>query len=93
MNIKNDYNYLLSDLTKLKGVGRKTASLLKRKKINTIFDLLWKCWAPIRSPWLFFPGRTKRMSTFTGGLDVGFLFACVVFDLVFANVVLALDGR
>ena len=42
MNNKNDYNYLLSDLTKLKGVGRKTASLLKRKKINTIFDLLWK---------------------------------------------------
>ena len=42
MNNKNDYNYLLSDLTKLKGVGSKTASLLKRKKINTIFDLLWK---------------------------------------------------
>ena len=32
----------MSDLTKLKGVGNKTASLLKRKKINTIFDLLWK---------------------------------------------------
>ena len=42
MNNKNNYNYLLSDLTKLKGVGSKTASLLKRKKINTIFDLLWK---------------------------------------------------
>ena len=35
MNNKNDYNYLLSDLTKLKGVGSKTASLLKRKKILT----------------------------------------------------------
>ena len=34
MNNKNDYNYLLSDLTKLKGVGSKTASLLKRKKLT-----------------------------------------------------------
>ena len=42
MNNKKDYNYLLSDLTKLKGVGNKIANLLKRKKINTIFDLLWK---------------------------------------------------
>ena len=36
------YNLLLSDLKKLKGVGIKTTNLLKRKKINTIFDLLWK---------------------------------------------------
>ena len=42
MNIKKDYDYLLSDLTKLKGVGSKIANLLKKKKINTIFDLLWK---------------------------------------------------
>ena len=41
MNNKKNYNYLLSDLTKLKGVGTKIANLLK-KKINTIFDLLWK---------------------------------------------------
>ena len=42
MNNKKNYNYLLSDLTKLKGVGTKIANLLKKKKINTIFDLLWK---------------------------------------------------
>ena len=39
---KSNYNYLLSDLSVLKGVGNKTKNLLKRKKINTIFDLLWK---------------------------------------------------
>ena len=38
----NTYNYLLSDLKKLKGVGSKTYNLLKKKKINNIFDLLWK---------------------------------------------------
>ena len=38
----NTYKYLLSDLKNLKGVGLKTSNLLKRKKINTIFDLLWK---------------------------------------------------
>ncbi len=38
----NTYNYLLSDLKKLKGIGIKTSNLLKKKKINTIFDLLWK---------------------------------------------------
>ena len=42
MNFKSNYQYLLSDLNKLKGVGNKTASLLKKKKINTIFDILWK---------------------------------------------------
>ena len=42
MNIKSNYQYLLSDLSKLKGIGSKTSNLLKRKKINTIFDILWK---------------------------------------------------
>ena len=42
MNNKKNFNYLLSDLTKLKGVGNKISNLLKKKKINTIFDLLWK---------------------------------------------------
>ncbi len=42
MNNKRNYEYLLSDLTSLNGVGLKTANLLKRKKINNIFDLLWK---------------------------------------------------
>ena len=39
---KNTSNYLLSDLTQLKGVGKKTSTLLKKKKIDTIFDLLWR---------------------------------------------------
>ncbi len=42
MNNKSNYQYLLSDLSILKGVGSKTTSLLKKKKINNIFDLLWK---------------------------------------------------
>ena len=42
MNNKRNYQYLLSDLTSLKGVGIKTMNLLKKKKINNIFDLLWK---------------------------------------------------
>ena len=42
MTNKNNYEYLLSDLTKLKGVSSKTTNLLKKKKINNIFDLLWK---------------------------------------------------
>ncbi len=42
MSIKSNYKYLLSDLTALKGVGIKTTNLLKKKNINSIFDLLWK---------------------------------------------------
>ena len=42
MDIKRNYKYLLSDLSSLKGVGVKTKNLLKKKKINSIFDLLWK---------------------------------------------------
>ena len=42
MNIKRNYEYLLSDLSALKGVGAKTKSLLKKKNINNLFDLLWK---------------------------------------------------
>ena len=42
MDNKSKYKYLLSDLSTLKGVGSKTSSLLKKKKINNIFDLLWK---------------------------------------------------
>ena len=38
MSNKSNYEYLLSDLTKLKGVGAKTTNLLKKKKINNIFD-------------------------------------------------------
>ena len=42
MDSKSNYKYLLSDLTAVKGVGIKTTNLLKKKKINNIFDLLWK---------------------------------------------------
>ena len=42
MKNKNDYNYLLSDLTELNGVGKKTMEILRKKKINNIFDLLWR---------------------------------------------------
>ena len=42
MDNKSNYKYLLSDLSILKGVGKKTANLLRKKKINNIFDLLWK---------------------------------------------------
>jgi ATP-dependent DNA helicase RecG len=38
----NNYDYLLSDLTKLNGVGKKTMEILKKKKVNNIFDLLWR---------------------------------------------------
>ena len=42
MDNKSKYKYLLSDLSMLKGVGVKTTNLLKKKRINNIFDLLWK---------------------------------------------------
>ena len=38
----NNYEFLLQDLTKIKGVGKKTAGILKRKKINNLFDLLFR---------------------------------------------------
>ena len=38
----NNFDFLLSDLTQLSGVGKKTMSILRKKKINNIFDLLWK---------------------------------------------------
>ena len=37
-----DYEYLLSSLEKVKGIGKKTANLFKKKHINNIFDLLWE---------------------------------------------------
>ena len=36
-----DYEYLLSSLDNIKGIGKKTFNLFIRKNINTIFDLLW----------------------------------------------------
>jgi len=37
----NDHEYLLSIIQNIKGIGKKTSQLFKRKNINTIFDLLW----------------------------------------------------
>ena len=37
----HDYEYLLSSVGKIKGIGKKTIQLFLRKKIKTIFDLLW----------------------------------------------------
>ena len=42
MKNTNNYEYLLADLTKLKGVGKKTSEILKKKKIKNLFDLLWR---------------------------------------------------
>ena len=36
-----DYEYLLSRLDNIKGIGKKTLNLFIKKNINTIFDLLW----------------------------------------------------
>ena len=36
MKNKNNYDYLLADLTKLNGVGKKTMEILKKKK-STIY--------------------------------------------------------
>ena len=35
------YEYLLSNIDTIKGIGSKTAKLFKKKNIITIFDLLW----------------------------------------------------
>ncbi len=37
----SNYEYLLSDINKINGIGIKTAKLFKKKNINTVFDLLW----------------------------------------------------
>ena len=37
----SNYEYLLSDINKINGIGTKTAKLFRKKNINTIFDLLW----------------------------------------------------
>ena len=37
----SNFEYLLSPINTVNGVGKKTAGLLNRKRIFTIFDLLW----------------------------------------------------
>ena len=36
-----DYEYLLSRLDTINGIGKKTLELFKKKNINNIFELLW----------------------------------------------------
>ena len=38
----NNYRYLLEDISKINGIGKKTTEIFKRKKIYKIFDLLWR---------------------------------------------------
>ncbi len=37
----SNYEYLLSDINTVKGIGPKITKLFKKRNINTIFDLLW----------------------------------------------------
>ena len=37
-----NYEFLLEDISILKGIGKKTYNILKKKKVNNIFDLLWR---------------------------------------------------
>ena len=37
----SNFEYLLSPINTINGVGKKTVTLLNKKKIFTIFDLLW----------------------------------------------------
>ena len=41
MSHSKSYDFLLKDITTLKRVGQKTKKLLKKKKIETLFDVLW----------------------------------------------------
>ena len=36
-----NYEFLLRDISTIKGIGSKTTKLFKKKNINTIFDLIW----------------------------------------------------
>ena len=36
-----DYEYFLSSINNIKGIGKKTAQLFNKKKITNLFDLLW----------------------------------------------------
>ena len=43
MKNTNNYEYLLEDLTKLKGVGKKTSEILKKKKLITYLIYFGGC--------------------------------------------------
>ena len=40
--MNKNYEFLLQDISKLKNIGKKTSSILKKKNINSIFDILWR---------------------------------------------------
>ncbi len=40
MSHSNSYEFLLKDISTLKRVGQKTKKILKKKKIETLFDVL-----------------------------------------------------
>ena len=40
--MNKNYEFLLKDISKLKNIGKKTATILKKKNINSIFDMLWR---------------------------------------------------
>ena len=42
MDNSKNYQYLLKNLSLINGVGKKTSEILKKKKINTVFDLLYR---------------------------------------------------
>ena len=42
MSHSKSYEFLLKDISTLKQVGQKTKKLLKKKKIETLFDVLWQ---------------------------------------------------
>ena len=46
MKNMNNYEYLLEDLTKLKGVGKKTSEILKKKKLITYLIYFGDCLNP-----------------------------------------------
>ena len=48
MTNKSNYEYLLSDLTNLKGVGAKTTNLLKKRKSIIFLIYYGNCPNPIR---------------------------------------------
>ena len=41
MSLSKSYEFLLKDISTLKRVGQKTKKTLKKKKIETLFDVLW----------------------------------------------------
>ena len=40
--MNKNYEFLLKDISKIKNIGKKTAIILKKKNVNSIFDMLWR---------------------------------------------------